>query len=400
LERTEWNLWRDSGEARPMEGPDFPGLSNRRDGPLRSILDETGFQPCLQPWYIDVHRTLIAAPRSINQCPTSKITWQKFVDIVWDRFHPVRNVYVRVLHFNSIFNANAGATYTISTARQLLEVRPDPDANRRKSLLLIRWDTKNKDLSLLPTPTFLRILASLILVGTGPVRIDTLPPIETLDFILLPGGFCVIHEAGIVLFDDWQRHDLPVAELHTEIELLMDRYDYLEGGTGENSNALRIRVHELGQAIMGLNQGRYKKLSKEKLLMQINKIKFDVERTWLNTEGALRWRDFRAAVEKRWGLTGAKEEIYATLDRLESTLRTETEIRTGKLVSILTIYGFPIAIFAGFFSYTMEGWGLLQGADRFLNGNIHGIHIPGLLTFGGLSVATVLLMKLFFWLKK
>jgi hypothetical protein len=73
----------------------------------------------------------------------------------------------------------------------------------------------------------------------------------------------------------------------------------------------------------------------------------------------------RASLERRWGIGDRLEQLERTLDELERTLRAYAEQRAARLVTFLTVFGFPLVLFAGFFDFALNGmpreWGALPG---------------------------------------
>ncbi|WP_295578077.1 hypothetical protein [uncultured Lamprocystis sp.] len=73
----------------------------------------------------------------------------------------------------------------------------------------------------------------------------------------------------------------------------------------------------------------------------------------------------RASLERRWGIGARLEQLERTLDELEHTLRAYAEQRAARLVTFLTVFGFPLVLFASFFDFALNGmprdWGALPG---------------------------------------
>jgi hypothetical protein len=73
----------------------------------------------------------------------------------------------------------------------------------------------------------------------------------------------------------------------------------------------------------------------------------------------------RASLERRWGIGDRLEQLERTLDQLERTLRAYTDQRAARLVTFLTVFGFPLVLFAGFFDFALNGmpweWDALPG---------------------------------------
>jgi hypothetical protein len=91
---------------------------------------------------------------------------------------------------------------------------------------------------------------------------------------------------------------------------------------------------------------------------------------------------FREWAERRWSLHSKLDQLYEAVAEIDNIIKGYTETRKNRLISGISIYGFPLALFAGFFQFIFQD----IPSDKWL-----GVHWTGLIIF---TVLTLLSIKL------
>jgi hypothetical protein len=433
LEKKEW-------EKRPERLSDEP----RKLRWLDAIYEGEKIEKANQPWYLNEQFDLIAAPRpdrALNEAASekkektsgSRLEWNDLKDAVWERYNPARDILVSELDIEAaetkagnVFDQNHGAALA---AGPLIEAGPCRSGAGEKTvglnLRLFHFDPGNSGLSFLITPTMERIFAALIVQRDRRIGIDDLPESDSFDFLTIPGGFVVAHERGALAFNDWSRTQLDIRSVSAEFKKAKARYELIRGreedaaATSALEESIERGIRELMKpdrvwksisdhfADVGLQKGvsflrtmildpeyRRRYRSNEKLLSWLNLIKLELDKVWTETEAAPSFRTLRAVIEKRWGLENVVEELYDSVERLEGTLRTASELRTEGLVFLLSFYGFPFVFFASFFQDILSGW--IDSPETRFNfaAFFDSVHVAGLVTYLGLSALVIGLLGL------
>jgi hypothetical protein len=178
--------------------------------PIASYPEAEGYN---EPWWDDGGRyTLLGAPKALPEWPAgSRLDWSEVVEAAWRCYSPVRDLRVTdLLHAQDCLLEQCqrkrlhheGGTLTLT-----------------KHLAAVRWlpDTSQPQASF-SAPTTQRALAALVArpSADGPLTLADLPPEQDLMLVPLAGGFAVLHEQGVFLFDDWRSERLPVDALREE----------------------------------------------------------------------------------------------------------------------------------------------------------------------------------------
>ncbi|HRC69805.1 MAG TPA: hypothetical protein PLS42_09095 [Candidatus Competibacter denitrificans] len=368
LEEMENQRW---GEARPRDTP--RKLRSYPDGK-----DEKNNRPAPnQPWYDGGDYTLVAAPKALGEKhgnqPGSKLNWQDVREQLWACYNPA--IPLRFKRWDDHSHGPGQALHAIPAAI---------DGDKR--LLLVGWDPWNSE-PLVLTPTLQRYLAACA-ANSHPdgVPLDALPDLSTFDFLKMPGGFAVIHRSGVLLMDDWSSTALDVAACQEEFRLLHRRLQTIECIDRETTQLVTTLKGALDKGSALPYRDMVQRLSRQRL--QLHTELFD---TSAQSED-VHVLNFRALLEKRWGLSGQLTELQSTLEQLDEMVRNHLELRTSSLVNALTIYGFPIALVASIFSSNvLQNWG---NDGSWLGG----IHWHGLWLSLGVCLSLIALVKLISYL--
>ena len=346
LERLEDERW---GDDRPRDRPrdleSYKVETVEADGGKT-----TRYVGPNQPWYDEKGRyTLVGAPKRLDDGRLgSRVTWQDVREQLWACYHPAQT-----LRFIP-YDGPAGADEATGLAPSSLPLHRCPasrDGAGDKRLRVVGWDAGNSE-PLVLTPTLERYLAACAEAAhPAGVPLDALPDPRSFDFLKLPGGFGVVHGRGALLIDDWCNEKLNVAGCRQEFDQVAARLRSVHG-IGAEAATLVERLQS------GLAQGR--PLPYRDLVRRLSDLRLRLHTALFRTRaaseggGALH---FREALERRWGLAGQLAELNETLERLDSLLRNQVDLRTSRLLNGLTIYGFPVVLFAGFFGeFVLAKW--------------------------------------------
>jgi hypothetical protein len=296
-----------------------------------------------QPWWDDRGScTLIAAPRrQPDGTPGSRLDWPAVLDALWDCYRPDRDLLL------------AGPD---CLPRPLAEHRAEPIRDTDQHRLDLAWpraDAGGRPIhqpAALLTPTLQRLLAAAIADAAQPAaerrRLAHLPPLDALDLLPLPGGLAVVHQAGVLLLDDWRAEALCSAAIDREIKRVAERLRFLDR---EGSDAEGL-IGRLGARI---ERGR---LPRPRDLRQLAGLKLRLHHC-LNATAAdcddPRLQRLRESLERRWGSAARLARLDRTLGDLDAALGTLAGQRSAGLINALTLFGFPLLLFAGFFQFML-----------------------------------------------
>ncbi|MGQ4668783.1 hypothetical protein ACUIJN_23665 [Metabacillus halosaccharovorans] len=345
LEEFENERW--NGE-RPSSNPRFPNGKSKAN----------------QPWYDENGKyTIIGAPRRIEETGElgTKLTWEDVLQAIWECYSPASKLKITPLF-------GGGETCQIHDCQSVLGEKED------KKLLAVKWHSYGHQQALVLSPTINRYFAACI---NGEPRIDQLPPEASYDILPFPGGFSVIHRDGVLIFDDWTKDRSNVEEYKQEFKALLERYKAVK-------RLYRDIETELGRIQQFIVEP--KKLRKQIITLndRLSSYKLELRKTLLHTmlsSPDYHVKMFREHMEKRWGLTTQLEELYQAVAEIDTIVKTYVDTRTNQLINKITIYGFPIAVSSGLFSFIFED--LYNGKS---------IHYGMLSTFIGLTIGAI------FWL--
>lgn len=384
LEDSAWGGARPCGD--PREVAAYPG--GRRPGGIEPSPD--------QPWWDDRGTyTLLAAPRRMADGRLgSRLRWREDVlEALWACYRPVRDL--RMIDDRG-------------ELRPVEECSPRPLEKTGKRRLLLRWPRGHSARpgavvaaaaepgeygdqpvdSVLLTPTLKRCLAALVAEPRDPgvhrLGLSGLPSAEGFDFIPVSGGYVLAHGDGVVILDDWRSTPLCETEIDESIARVARRLTLLQDRGAE----ARALLDRLGKRIAGR---RLRGIASGAVLDRLAETKVRLRQGLNDTEAVgddASLGQVHACLERRWGIASQLRSIDRTIDEMEQTLRSYAELRSTRFINFLTVIGFPLALFAGFFQFAVADmpreWSSLPA--WFLADGGKGPHWPALLTFLGLSV--------------
>ncbi|OHX28451.1 hypothetical protein [Bacillus mycoides] len=332
-----------------------------------------------EPWYDENKKyTILGAPKKLPDGRMgSALKWDDVLQSIWELYHPAKDL--RVSAAVSGGGESYVGTYLVHECKPLIS-----DRKYQKQFMAVKWDHSQKDQSIIMSPTMKRYLAACaagrFTLGKLP-RMQELPQESNFDFETIPGGFVVLHKDGALLFDDWSRDQVDVDKYKSEFLKVLKRYGVVQ----EKYEEIHREVSDIKEIT---DQGKV--LNRKKLIAlnnRITKLKMELryvvlETMTTNTDHHLEM--FREKLERRWGISSKLVELYEIIGDIENIIKSYTEIRTNQLVSFITIYGFPFALFGGLFQFSLQD----MHGPRFL-----GMHIIGVVLFLTLSVLAVLFLR-------
>jgi len=344
------------------------------------------------PWFLDYSMTLVAAPHGSDTKPGTLLSWEDVLDAVWACYQPFRNLYVVT---------ESGKKCRMDQCSPVITGRVGPSGQNKK-LLFARWlernpkgDGENPNAFVRFSPTLYRFLAACVrCAGEQEVSIRDLPQAGNFDVIEFNGGFGVVCDDGAYVIDDWRRDELAADDVKQEFAHVSARREVIDR-VAQDVKDLYENVEK------SLSGGLDGKTSTE-LLNQIASMKIDVGKKWSETSvasfdpGVIA---FRQALERRFGIEGKLEEFYASIDRISAMLNSYIELKTNARVAWLTIYGFPIVLFASFFGFVFNEVpacpGRLSDLPLGLCGllNKAGLNLMGLILFLMLSALGTIVLR-------
>ncbi len=303
--------------------------------PIASYQEAEGYN---EPWWDDGGRyTLLGAPKALPDWPDgSRLDWSEVVEAVWRCYSPVRDLRVRdllyprdclleqcqrePLHYK-------GGNFTLT--KRLAAVRWLPDTTRPQAVFL--------------APTTQRALAALVVrePAEGPLLLTDLPPEQELTLTPLAGGFAVLHEHGVFLFDDWRSERLPVDEFREEFH----RCFQLLCAIREVDSRLDARLQ--ARPLLDPTLKPWRSIA---VLTDLAAQRAELARAQYQYEPhspSAEVRRFRTQLASCWGIDKSIEELQRRLTQLEEAVRTTSTLRTQGLVQILSVYGLPFFISNG-----------------------------------------------------
>lgn len=352
LEELEEERW---GGLRPCRDPRYPDRSRAK-----------------QPWYDDMGRyTLISAPKKIDQDTYgSKLEWADVVSALWELYNPAKSLTVKPY----LPDGSIGQSCFIYESQPLVL-----DEASNKQFIAVKWDSLGQEQSLVTSPSMKRYLA---ICASGTYRgqvppIYPLPPDLSYDFLELPCGFAVIHSNGVLILDDLNNEELNLPIYKGEFERLLERVQTI--------NRIHEEVSEKVDSIQ--KKLRSRKTLSGRYLISLNhwiaQQKMELRNTILKTMPSsidYNLQVFRQTIEKRWGLNTQLDELYASVAEIENIIKSYAEARANRLISAITIYGFPFALFSGLFEFIFQD---IPSPKWF------GIHWVGLVSFLSISGVSI-----------
>ncbi len=392
LEDQAWKGERPCGNPREVAG--YPG--GRRPDSGASSPD--------QPWWDDRGTyTLLAAPRYVYDGRLgSRLSWRKDVlEALWECYRPVR--FLSMVDHTGVL-------------RPLLDCRSEPIDDTGKGWLLLRWPRADMILPVEPssatprslqdalsalqpvllTPTLQRCLAACVADQDGSTgdrhALASLPTTESFDFIQVAGGYVLAHADGVAVLDDWRSTPLCEVGIRAAVDRVADRLRLLRSQGKQAGDLLGL----LGQRI---KNGRFLGFGGGAVLDRLAEIRVCLRQGLHATEPAMddpRLAEIHLCLERRWGIASELQRIDRTIDAMEQTLRSYAELRSNRLINFLTVIGFPLALFAGFFQFAVadmpRDW---SGLSAWFHGDdVAGPHWPAMALFLGLSLVAMVLIWL------
>ncbi|RAL21323.1 hypothetical protein [Thermoflavimicrobium daqui] len=319
--------------------------------------------------------TLISSPKD----PPTFLTWKQVVHTIWELYCPARSIKVRGYRHDDTFGH-------LCTMDQCLPLFTDP--NIRKHLTIAKWDAQYNYSTIVFSPTMKKFIAACAANPFDFPKLEDLPNESDFDMIELSGGVAVIHKQGIMLLDDWN------IELDDWVIEVMDFSRYVDEyqsllqqfiNTRKIINRITKQIDSLYQDFSSGNSPSRKEL--DKLNLQTTKQKIEIRKAILEsitTNPDPNLKTFREKVEQHWGMVSELEKLYETVVETEKILNNFAEARTNSLIQFITLYGFPMVLFAGFFEFVFGDF-----AQTFPGGIFLGVHFGGLALFLLLSLIGV-----------
>lgn len=329
---------------RPCDAPRFPEVSRAN-----------------QPWYHEMGKYgLIAAPKMEKGQAGSKLGWNDVTDTIWELYHPAKSIAVR-----PYLLAEDRSFLRLGEAGKVYDCAPIIEQSG-KQMLAMKWSPALRQQSLLMTPTLKRLFAACIgrdRHAGGLPKLSELPTASAFEVMEVAGGIAVLHDDGVLLFDDWQDEVMRLEPLIQQFRHVLTRCNEVA--------RLKKLVESETRKVRDLFER--KKPLKSKWLIQnsavLAEIKLDIHKATVETMSAnlnMSETEFRHKLEARWGVGTQLEELYTSVSQLEEIMRGLSELRTNHLISGLTIYGFPFALSVGFFGFIFEGGIDFAGMAGFL----------------------------------
>lgn len=325
-----------------------------------------------QPWYDDRGRyTLLAAPQRIDPYTYgSKLEWADIVSAIWELYNPANSLTVRPY----LEDGSIGETKMIYQCDPLIV-----DEQTQKRLTAVKWDSLSPQQSLVTSPSmkrYLAVCASGSFEGEVP-PIHPLPNEVSFDFIELSCGFAIVHYNGVLILDDWNNDPLDFPLYTKEFQHLLERVRAItdiHAEITERVTEIKLKLEEKeslsGAEILTLNNW----IAKQKM-----KLRHTILAT-MPSSIDYNLQKFRTTIEKRWGLSHQLEDLYKSVTEIENIIKNYSEARINRLISFISIYGFPLALFSGLFEFIFED---VSSPKWF------GVHWVGLGTFLFLSFSSI-----------
>ncbi|QLH51893.1 MAG: hypothetical protein HWD57_20455 [Candidatus Accumulibacter cognatus] len=321
------DLWRELERLENERWADQRPTGNAR--PIASYPAGTGYT---QPWWDDHGRhTLLAAPRRLPDGRLgSRLTWPDVVNALWRVYSPLRRLRVEdALH--------AGSPIPIEACARKAYRHDDGDGTT-KFLLGMCW-LPNAALSgaLFDLPSVQRYLAALIARQDEqqPIKVEDLPVPDEFNVLPLHGGFAILHDQGVLVFDDWRTERLRLPQLAEEFERVFQTL-----GTGRDvARALDALFEER-------TSGR-KPRPTAAVLGDLATLRSRLTEAGYQYQPGSHWADvraFRAALETRWCVGDAIKNLHTRVSQLEDAIRTASTLETQRLTYILSTIGLPFVI--------------------------------------------------------
>lgn len=324
-------LWE---ELERLENERWQGQRPRENArPIVSYHETEGYT---EPWWDDHGRyTLLGAPRRLPDGRLgTRLAWSDVVEAAWRCYNPLRGLCVR----DALDHDRECPLEQCRRQRQHFEDRP---LTLERYLVAAKWLLKTAiPQAVVLSPTAKRFFAALVTHErtTAPVSVTDLPEEQEFDFASLRGGFAVIHEQGVFLFDDWRVAPLKLPELkeefHRAFGMLSEVHwvdSRLNGLVHERAVAFPRTSSRPPPAVLADLATLRARLAETKQRYGLKSEHEDIRR-------------FRQRLESRWGIDHVADGLHRRVAELEDAFRTTSTLQTQGLIRILSTYALPFLI--------------------------------------------------------
>lgn len=346
LERREDIRW---AGMRPSDNP-RPGMIGYCDD---KRLDGTPAPN--EPWYLQQDRTLVGAPRRLEDGhPGTLLDWNDVRDALWKVYNPFRDVMARPSAHPVSLKRPAMLLHECEAEKPPFTDPAHENHASRRRLLIAGWQRlDNADQVLWRTPTLERYLAALVAQDLTAVSVhrSDLPDASAYDVLELSNGLAVITDRGAFLIESEQRADSWVPVLRGQFFQAEELLEKIENGFKRveplfaevqsyiDGNAKRGSIGDLGFLHLLAHE-------QFEITRELNKIRFqesppDADR-------------FREALLQRWGVAGRLEALALAIDQVRAILESQADLTAGRRFEFLQTYGVPLLIAAALVAVVPE----------------------------------------------
>jgi hypothetical protein len=254
----------------------------------------------------------------------SSLQWSEIVSLIWELYNPAKSITVNPYQVDGM----------ITDSCRIYECQPILSESRTLPTLqrYLAACASNNDQTTIPP-------------------IHPLPQLDSFDFIEIPAGFALIHHQGVFILDDWNNEPLDFSLYKQEVQNLLERAQTFDG--------IHTECIEMMSKVMG-HLRKSQTLSSSQMLEVTHWIttkKTTIRHTILKTmlsSSDYYLQSFREKIEKRWAIQTQLNELYETITELENILESHVSLRTNRLITLITIFGFPFALFSGLFEIIFD----------------------------------------------
>ena len=290
------------------------------------------------------HQTFsrLTAPKKIeSKLDGSKLDWSTVVSAIWELYNPTKSITVTPY----LEDGSIGQPCRIYECKPILR--------GEKSVKAAKWNSLGQQQVLVTSPSLQRYLA----VCAANADQTTVPPIhplpqkDTFDFIEIPCGYALIHNNGIFILDDWNTEELDFPKYMTEIQHLIQRHTTFKR-IHKESNEMMANLQKWLAGSKTLSR-RYLLRANQWLTMKKAEIRHTILKTMLASPD-YHLQSFRETIEKRWAIQSQLDDLYNTISELEHIIKNHMNLHTNRLIDLITIFGFPLALFSGLFEIIFQ----------------------------------------------
>jgi len=402
LEALEDQRW---GESRPCDHP-RQGVAGYPNGERSD-----GRNAPNQPWWDGgigtAKHTVIAAPRSqfgdqtASTTSGTRLTWTEVKEAIWRLYSPLSGIPAwnegcdRRLDAcvpSKVWRLSTGDARVMVYARwkDLHDSREGDaqEANRIRAFHLVpsvygsfaaQLDKARKQSVAATQPNSNSNMCSPLL--------SELPHPSSFNTVSLRGGVVVISADGAFVLDDWHQERVPNEILIDEFDKIMRRMSAIE--------SMKDRIHRIAQIVHEAKTYRS---------AELGPVMSELADLRMNTKSILRdtqlssddpeIHDFRATLERRFGIQDAMDDMSDTMDQLARSLDRIQNARTNSLLRAITLYGFPIGVAGQLFGFSLHRLPDPLGAFFFEGLLIQErIHVTGVVAGLALAIGGMFLLR-------